>query len=87
MNNGTQNNRKNVYTIIEKEGRKPFWMRIGSAFVNRDGSLNVRLAALPVDGKLHIRDPKNGNGNRQGGQGNQGQNNQQSSYPDDDMPF
>ena len=33
-----------VYHIIEREGmRKPVWLRIGAAFVNRDGSLNVRL--------------------------------------------
>ena len=25
-------------------------------FVNRDGSLNVRLDALPLNGQLHIRD-------------------------------
>jgi hypothetical protein len=31
-------------------------VRIGAAFVNRDGSLHVRLDAMPVNGKLHIRD-------------------------------
>ena len=55
--------RKVVYTIIEREaseGRdaKSFWVRIGSAFVNRDGSLNVKLDALPVNGTLQIRDPE-----------------------------
>ena len=39
----------------EKTG-KTYWMRIGNAFVNRDGSTNVYLDALPANGKLHIRD-------------------------------
>ncbi len=48
---------KIAYTIVErnKDGRK-FWVRVGAAFVNRDGSLNVRLDAMPVNGELQIRD-------------------------------
>ncbi len=50
---------KDVYTIIEKEDReKGFWVRIGSAFENRDGSQTLLLDALPVNGKLHVRDRK-----------------------------
>jgi hypothetical protein len=49
--------RKAVYTIVERGTGKPSrWLRIGIAFVNRDGSLNVILDALPVTGTLHIRD-------------------------------
>ena len=48
---------KAVYTISEN-GERSFWNRVGTAFVNKDGSLNVLLNSLPVDGKLHIRDPK-----------------------------
>ncbi len=45
-----------VYTIIEKEGfDKSFWIKVGACFTNRDGSLNVFLDALPVNGRLHIR--------------------------------
>jgi hypothetical protein len=45
-----------VYTIVEKQGaEKPFWTKIGACFSNRDGSLNVLLDALPVNGRLHIR--------------------------------
>lgn len=49
---------KAVYTIVERQDgtSKKFWLRIGAAFVNRDGSLNVRLDAMPVNGTLHIRD-------------------------------
>lgn len=48
---------KAVYTIIESDKReKPLFCRIGTAFVNRDSSLNVVLDALPTNSKLHIRD-------------------------------
>ena len=52
--------KKDVYTIVEdpKDQAKAYWNRIGSAFTNRDGSLNVVLNALPVNGRLNIRDPK-----------------------------
>ena len=46
---------KVVYTVVERTGSK-FWLRLGLAFVNRDGSLSVRLDALPVSGQLVIRD-------------------------------
>jgi len=46
-----------VYTIIPSiNGGKDFWQRIGVAFINRDGSMNVKLNALPVSGMLHIRE-------------------------------
>ena len=49
---------KLVYTIIEsKNSDRSFWVRIGRAFVNRDESLTVLLNALPVNGRLHIREP------------------------------
>ena len=47
---------KAVYTIVEREGTRDRWVRIGIGFVNRDGSINVRLDAAPVNGKLHVRD-------------------------------
>ncbi|MCA9535949.1 MAG: hypothetical protein KC593_19820 [Myxococcales bacterium] len=48
-----------VYTIVERErdGQK-FWLKIGAAFVNRDGSLHVKLDAMPTNGQLHIRESK-----------------------------
>jgi len=47
-----------VYTIRDRgEDQKAFWLRIGSGFVNKDGSINVLLDALPTDGKLHLRVP------------------------------
>ena len=49
---------KAVYVIIENERlEKPFFRRVGTAFVNKDDSLNVHLDALPLHGRLHIREP------------------------------
>lgn len=36
--------------------KKSVWVKAGSAWVNRDGSLNVYLDVLPLDGKLHVRE-------------------------------
>ena len=54
MAQGTQN-RKVAYSITERDG-KTYWSKIGMAFVNRDGSITVNLEALPVSGKLQLRD-------------------------------
>jgi hypothetical protein len=51
-----QKGRLDVFTIVERENApRPFWVRLGTAFQNKDGSLNVYLDALPVNGKLQIR--------------------------------
>lgn len=48
---------KDVFVITEREGEeKDYWTRIGVAFVNRDDSLNVVLDAIPLTGRLHIRE-------------------------------
>jgi hypothetical protein len=51
---------KVVYTIIEPDKtnklQKSLFRRIGTAFTNSDDSLNIMLDALPVNGKLHVRD-------------------------------
>lgn len=48
--------RRLVYAIT-KDGRGGTrWLRVGVAFVNRDGSENVYLDAVPLSGKLQIRD-------------------------------
>jgi len=47
---------KAVFTIVGSDSKKPVFRRIGTGLVNQDNSLNVFLDALPVSGKLHIRD-------------------------------
>lgn len=45
-----------AYTIVERGEGKSFWLRVGNAFENRDGSLNVFLDAIPINGRLQIRE-------------------------------
>ena len=53
-----------VYTLIERkdsEGKaeSPFWLNIGSAWENKDKKgFNLSLEALPLDGKLVMREVK-----------------------------
>ena len=44
-----------AYNVVEKGGKR-YWNRVGSAFHNRDGSMNIYLDALPRDGKIQIRE-------------------------------
>jgi len=46
---------KIAYVICARNGKK-FWNRVGVAFVNSDGSINVKLEAMPVSGEIQIRD-------------------------------
>lgn len=46
---------KIVYQIVERNN-KSYWNRVGVAFVNNDGSINVKLDSLPLSGELQIRD-------------------------------
>jgi hypothetical protein len=47
---------KAVYTVIERGSSKPYWLRLGVGFVNRDGSLTLKLDAMPVNGTLQVRE-------------------------------
>ena len=43
------NNRKDIWYIkpAAKEGGKPFWIKIGTAWVNKDDSLNLKFDVVP----------------------------------------
>jgi len=72
--NGSPTGRKplSVYAVLDrKDGGRPFWLKVGAAFTNRDGSLTVVLDAFPSStNRLQIREqrfpddarPGNGNG-------------------------
>lgn len=45
-----------IVFVITKRNEKKYWNRVGVAFVNTDGSINVKLEAVPVNGELQIRD-------------------------------
>jgi hypothetical protein len=46
---------KIVYVVSDRNSRR-YYSRIGLAFIEADGSLNVRLDAIPVSGEMQIRD-------------------------------
>jgi len=46
---------KIVYTITER-GERSHWNRIGVGYINRDGSINIKLDAIPVNGTMQVRD-------------------------------
>lgn len=66
--------RRVVYAIIDRGEGKTFWVRVGTAFENRDGSENVYLDALPIGGRLQIREYQDDDreGAQSGASGGQG---------------
>jgi hypothetical protein len=55
MENNTKRPRA-VYAVVPKQEGKDVWLRVGSAFENRDGSVTVLLDAVPIGGRLQIRE-------------------------------
>jgi hypothetical protein len=60
--NGGPTGRKplSVYAVLDrKDGGRPYWMKVGAAFTNRDGSLSVVLDAFPAStNRLQIREQR-----------------------------
>jgi hypothetical protein len=56
MDEQTSKTMKVVWTVIERGPGKSFWTRVGVGFVNRDGSINLRLDAIPISGTLQVRE-------------------------------
>jgi hypothetical protein len=48
--------RKFAVFSIRKIKEGSIWVRAGTALSNLDGSFNVYLDVLPIDGQLHIRE-------------------------------
>lgn len=45
--------------VVDGEGDKAFWTKIGAAWQHADGNgLNLTLSLLPLDGKVVIRTAK-----------------------------
>ena len=45
-----------AYQVRNREGRKPFWTKIGSAWAHADGNgFNVQLECVPLDGRITLR--------------------------------
>jgi hypothetical protein len=47
---------KLVFTIVQTKNGKSAWIKLGAGWVNTDGSLNLKLDALPVNGTIQVRD-------------------------------
>jgi len=63
-------NMKVVFTVVERGGGKSFWTRVGVGFVNRDGSITLKLDAIPVNGTLQVREwESRDDGSRRPGEG------------------
>ena len=55
-----------AYTVVKREGQDDFWLAIGAAFMHQDGDgYNLVLQALPIDGKVVLRLPKEDKGEQQ----------------------
>ena len=50
----TKSGRLTVFSVKQSANRS-VWVKAGSAWTNREGSLNVYLDVLPLDGKLHLQ--------------------------------
>jgi hypothetical protein len=48
---------KEVWLVEDRKSARSVWTRVGTAFENADGSWNLRLSAVPLGGRLNIRDP------------------------------
>lgn len=43
-----------AYQVRDREGKKGFWTRIGSAWPHQDG-FNIQLEVVPLDGRIILR--------------------------------
>ena len=45
-----------AYQVRDREGKKGFWTRIGSAWAHQDGNgFNIQLDVVPLDGRITLR--------------------------------
>lgn len=45
-----------AYQVRDREGRKAFWTKIGSAWAHQDGNgFSVQLECVPLDGRITLR--------------------------------
>jgi len=57
-----------AFTVVKREGADDFWLPIGAAFPHQDGEgFNLVLQALPIDGRVVLRTPKDESDSGQNG--------------------
>ncbi len=48
-----------VYAIIDRKDKPPYWLKLGAAFTNRDGSMTLLLDAVPTGtSRLQVREQR-----------------------------
>ncbi len=55
MPEGMKKTTYKVITPIDTKSGRTYWMRIGSAYDNVDGSTNIYLDAYPKNGRIQLR--------------------------------
>ncbi len=59
MKRKQKNIRPHGVFVVDGEGDNAFWTKIGAAWLHEDAKgFNVTLTAMPVNGRLVIREPK-----------------------------
>jgi hypothetical protein len=62
MEANTKRKMKELWVVEDKPATeerpaRSYWTKIGVAVENRDGSYSLHLVAVPVNGRLQMRDP------------------------------
>lgn len=59
MKRNEKNQKPHAVYVVEGEGDKAYWTKIGAAWPNQDGKgFNIQLTCLPLNGRLVVRAPK-----------------------------
>jgi len=59
MKRKQKNQTPHAVYVVEGEGDNAFWTKVGAAWQHQDGKgFNITLSALPLNGRLVVRDPK-----------------------------
>lgn len=65
MKRKPKNIRPHGVFVVDGEGDNAFWTKVGAAWPHEDGKgFNVTLTAMPLSGRLVIREPKPVEGQR-----------------------
>ncbi len=59
MKRNQKNQTPHAVYVVEGEGDDAFWTKVGAAWQHQDGKgFNITLSALPLNGRLVVREPK-----------------------------
>jgi hypothetical protein len=59
MKHNEKNRKPHGVYVVEGEGDKAYWTKIGAAWPHDDGKgFNIQLSCMPLNGRLVVREPK-----------------------------